>query len=219
MANAQTHLITLSDPRSAAAEAYRTLRTNIMFTSVDKPITTLAVTSPTANDDKKIVLANLAITFAQAGHKTIIIDADLRRPAQHELWGVSNERGLTTMMLEDASLSSPPLIATDIPNLSVLPSGILPPIPADILSSPRMNDVIGVLKARAHYLLFDSSPVLVATDAALLGAKLDGVILVVRAGHTRRDHTAQARQTLERVNARVLGAVMTNAPRENMASY
>jgi len=219
MANAQTHLITLSDPRSAAAEAYRTLRTNIMFTSVDKPITTLAVTSPTANDDKKIVLANLAITFAQAGHKTIIIDADLRRPAQHELWGVSNERGLTTMMLEDASLSSPPLIATDIPNLSVLPSGILPPIPADILSSPRMNDVIGVLKARAHYLLFDSSPVLVATDAALLGAKLDGVILVVRAGYTRRDHTAQARQTLERVNARVLGAVMTNAPRENMASY
>jgi non-specific protein-tyrosine kinase len=212
-------LITLSDPRSAAAEAYRTLRTNLMFTSVDKPITTLAVTSPTATDDKKIVLANLAVTFAQAGHKTILIDADLRRPAQHELWGMNSERGLTTMMLEDAALSNPPLAATQIPNLSILPSGVLPPVPADVLSSPRMNDVIGVLKARAHYLLFDSSPVLAATDAALLSAKLDGVLLVVRAGHTRRDHTAQARQTLERVKARVLGAVMTNAPRENMSAY
>ena len=119
MANAQTQLITLSDPRSAAAEAYRTLRTNLMFTSVDKPITTLAVTSPTPEADKSVVLANLAVTFAQAGHKTIIIDSDLRRPSQHTLWGVNSERGLTTMMLEDSALSNPPLVATDIPNLSI----------------------------------------------------------------------------------------------------
>lgn len=208
-------LITLTDPRSAAAEAYRTLRTNLMFTSVEKPITTLAVTSPSGSDDKSLVLANLAVTFAQAGNKTIIVDADLRRPSQHDIWGVSNERGLTTMMLDSAAMGNPPLVETSVPDLMILPSGILPPVPADVLSSQRMNDVIGVLKARAHYLLFDSAPVMIASDAALLGNKLDGVILVVRAGHTRRDHTGQARAILERVHVRVLGAVMTNAPRES----
>ncbi|MDX2162749.1 MAG: CpsD/CapB family tyrosine-protein kinase [bacterium] len=215
MANASTHLVTLSDPRSAAAEAYRTLRTNLMFLSVNKPVAALAISSPSQNTDKSTALANLAVTFAQAGHKTIIIDGDLRRPRQHELWGITSERGLTTMLLEESAMANPPLAATDVPNLSVLPSGTLPPVPTDVLSSPRMNDVIGVLKARAHYLLFDTPPVLAATDAALLGAKLDGLLLVVRAGHTRRDHTAQAQQALARVQVRVLGAVMTNAPRES----
>lgn len=211
------NLITLSDPRSAAAEAYRTLRTNLMFTSVEKPLSTFSVTSPMPSDEKSLVLANLAVTFAQSGNKTILIDTDLRRPSQHTIWGVSADRGLTTMMIEDSAMSSPPLVQTAIPNLWILPAGTLPPVPADLLSSPRMNDVIGVLKARANYLLFDSSPVLVATDAALLAAKLDGVILVVRAGSTRRDHAARARQTLERVHVRILGAVMTNAPRETTA--
>lgn len=207
-------LITLTDPRSAAAEAFRTLRTNLMFTSVERPITTLLVTSPATSDDKSNVLANLAVTFAQSGNKTILVDSDLRRPVQHEIWGVNNDRGLTTMMLEDAAMSSPPLVETEIENLSLLPSGTLPPIPSDVLSSQRMSDVIGVLKARAHYILFDSPPVLAATDAALLGAKLDGVLLVIRAGHTRRDQAARARQALERVHVRIVGAVMTNSPRE-----
>lgn len=214
-----TKLITLSEPRSAAAEALRTLRTNLMFQSVEKPLSTLLVTSPATNVDKSLVLANLAVTFAQAGNKTILVDADLRRPVQHEIWGVKNERGLTSMILEDNAMSSPPLVATGIDNLSLLPSGTLPPIPADVLSSQRMSDVIGVLKARAHYILFDSPPVLAATDAALLGAKLDGVLLVIRAGQTRRDHASRAREELERVHVRVLGAVMTNSPREKNTTY
>jgi len=212
-------LITLTNPRSAAAEAFRTLRTNLMFTSVEHPITTLMVTSSAQSEDKSTVLANLAVTFAQSGNKTIVVDSDLRRPTQHEIWGVSNERGLTTMILEDAALSSPPLVATDVENLSLLPSGPLPPIPADVLSSQRMSDVIGVLKARAHYILFDSPPVLAATDAALLGAKLDGVLLVIRAGQTRRDQASRARQALERVHVRILGAVMTNSPHEANTAY
>jgi non-specific protein-tyrosine kinase len=212
-------LITLTEPRSAAAEALRTLRTNLIFSSVEKPISTLLVTSCASSEDKSTVLANLAVTFAQSGNKTILVDSDLRRPVQHEIWGISNERGLTTMMLEDAAMSSPPLAQTELPNLAILPSGPLPPIPADVLSSQRMNDVIGVLKARAHYILFDSPPVLAATDAALLGAKVDGVLLVVRAGQTRRDHAARARQELERVHVRVLGAVMTNSPRETGTAY
>jgi non-specific protein-tyrosine kinase len=216
---AQTSIVTLTDPRSAAAEAYRSLRTNLMFSSVERSLTTLLITSPVQHEGKSVTLANLGVTFAQAGNKTIIVDADLRRPSQHDLWKIGNERGLTTMMLEDAALSSPPLANTSIENLQVLPSGPLPPNPADLLSSLRMNDVIGVLKARAHYILFDSPPVLAVTDAAVLGAKLDAVLLVVRAGHTRRDHAARARQALERVHVRIVGAVLTNAPRDNMGGY
>jgi non-specific protein-tyrosine kinase len=203
------NLITLTDPRSAAAEAYRTLRTNLMFTSVENPVHTLLVTSPAAGEGKSTSLANLAVTFAQAGNKTILVDADLRRSQQHDIWNVKN-RGLTTMMLDDTALSNPPLVETGVENLHLLPAGDEPPNPADILSSQRMNEVIGVLKARAAYVLFDSAPVLAATDAALLGVKLDGVLLVVRAGESRRDQTVRARQALQQVNARVLGAVLTN---------
>jgi capsular exopolysaccharide synthesis family protein len=212
-------LITLSDPRSAAAEAFRTLRTNLMFSGVEHSLDTLLVTSSAQSEDKSLVLANLAVTFAQSDNKTIIVDSDLRRPVQHEIWGIPNDRGLTTMMLDPSAMSSPPLVQTEVPNLMVLPSGVLPPVPADVLSSQRMSDVIGVLKARAHYVLFEAPPILAATDAALLGAKLDGVVLVVRVGATRRDQAARAREALERVHVRVLGAVMTNAPRESVGSY
>ncbi len=216
---ANTKLITLTDPRSNAAEAFRSLRTNLIFSGVEHAIDTFMVTSASQAEDKSIVLANLAVTFAQASNKTIIVDTDLRRPTQHEIWGVPNDRGVTTMILEDGAMASPPLVQTEVPNLMLLPSGPLPPVPADVLSSQRMTDVIGVLKARAHYVLFDAPPVLVASDAALLGTKLDGVVLVVRVGATRRDQAAQANQALERVHVRMLGAVMTNAPREAGKRY
>lgn len=215
----ETKLITLSDPRSAAAEAYRTLRTNLMFSAVERHLSTISVTSITDAEDKSVVLANLAVTFAQGGYKTIIVDADLRRPVQHTLWDIKSGSGLTTMMLDDAALANPPLVQTSVKDLWVLPAGQLPPNPADILGSQRMSDIIGLLKARANYVLFDVPPVLAATDAALLSAKLDGILLTVRAGHSRRDHTARAKQALERVHVRILGSVLTNAPRENMGKY
>jgi len=215
---ATPNLITLTDPRSAAAEAYRTLRTNLMFSSVENPIQTLLVTSSVADEGKSEALANLAVTFAQGGNKTILVDADLRRPKQHTIWGVQN-KGLTTIMLDDAALANPPLVETDVENLMLLPAGDEPPNPADLLSSKRMTEVIGVLKARANYILFDSPPVLAATDAALLGIKLDGVMLVVKAGQSRRDQTTQAREALEQVHVRVVGAVLTNATGESRKTY
>lgn len=210
---AQPNLITLTDPRSAASEAFRTLRTNLMFSSVETPTRTLLVTSPSDDDTKSQTLANLAVTFAQSGNKTILVDTDLRQPRQHTLWGV-NSKGLTGMMLSDGALSEPPLVETGVPNLWLLPAGELPPNPADLLSSKRMNDIIGLLKARADYVLFDSPPVLTATDAALLGLKLDGALLVVRAGKTRREEASRAKDALERVRVRIVGAVLTNAAKE-----
>lgn len=216
---ATPNLITLSDPRSPAAEAFRTLRTNLMFSSVENPIHTLLVSSAADSDGKSVAVANLAITFAQSGHKTILVDADLRKPLQHEIWNIPNDRGLTTMMLDNAALASPPLTDSGVEHLQIMTSGPLPPNPADVISSKRMNDIIGLFKARAEYVLFDSPPVLAATDAALLGVKLDAALLVVRAGATRRDHTARAREALERVHVRIVGAILTNAPLERTATY
>lgn len=214
-----TDLITIQDPRSNAAEAFRSLRTNLMFSSVENPITTLLITSAAQSEGKSVVAANLAVTLAQSGNKTILVDADLRKPVQHTIWNTKNDRGLTTMMLDNTAVSTPPLVDTEIDNLQLLPSGALPPAPADLLSSQRMSEVIGVLKARAHYIIFDSPPILAATDATLLSTKLDGTLLVIRAGGTRREDALRARQSLERVHARIIGAVLSNAPHDTTRYY
>jgi capsular exopolysaccharide synthesis family protein len=205
-------IITLADPRSAAAEAYRTLRTNLTFSSLEKPLTTLLITSPApdGDDTKRLVAANLAVTFAQGGRKTILVDADLRRPAQHILWGISNDSGLSSFVLNGGE---PPLIAAPaIPDLWLLPSGPLPPIPADLISSRKMDEAINALKPRADIVLFDAPPVIAVTDAALLATRLDGVLLVLNAGHSRRDHTEQAKELLDKIKVRIVGTVLTNAP-------
>lgn len=209
----QPNLITLTDPRSSAAEAYHTLRTNLTFAALDKPIETLVVTSPAPDASKSIVLANLAVTLAQGERRTILVDADLRRPTLHEIFGVSNERGLTTIFVEEKALENLPLVETGVQNLRLLPSGPLPPNPADLLGSRKMEQAIAALKAQADVVLFDAPPVVAVTDAVVLGAKVDGVLLVVSAGRTRRDHTQRAKELLERVHVRIVGAVLNDAPR------
>lgn len=206
-------LITLKEPRSAAAEAYRTLRTNLtFFAALDRPVETLVVTSAGPGEGKSAVLANLAVTMAQGERRTILVDADLRRPHLHDVFGVSNERGLTTMILETEAAADPPLLDVGVENLQLMPSGPLPPNPADVLGSGKMEQVINSLKERADIILFDAPPVVAVTDAAVLGTKVDGVLLVVSAGRTRRDHAERAKELLERVHVRILGAVLNEAP-------
>jgi capsular exopolysaccharide synthesis family protein len=214
MMTGQPDLITLTNPRSPAAEAYRTLRTNLtFFAALDKPVETLIVTSATQDEDKSTVLANIAVTMAQGERRTILVDADLRRPCLHEMFGSANDQGLTNMIVEEAALDDPPLAAAGVDNLWLLPSGPLPPNPADILGSRKMEQVIAALKARADIVLFDAPPVVAVTDAAVLGTKVDGVLLVVCAGRTRREHAQQAKELLERVHVRIVGAVLNDAPR------
>jgi non-specific protein-tyrosine kinase len=207
-------LITLTDPRSPAAEAYRTLRTNLtFFAALDRPVESLIVTSAAPGEGKSEVLANLAVTMAQGERRTILVDADLRRPGLHDLFGVANGRGLTTMILEEEALDAPPLLDVGVENLLLVPSGPLPPNPADVLGSGRMEQVIDAFKDRADVILFDAPPVVAVTDAAVLGTKVDGVLLVVAAGRTRREHAERAKELLERVNVRIIGAVLNDATR------
>jgi len=203
------HLITLADPQSPVAESFRTLRTNLIFSSLDHPLTTLLVTSAAPIEGKSLTVANLAVTMAQGGRKTILVDCDLRRPRQHEIFGVPSDPGLTTMILDETQ--EPPLVAGGVQDLWLLPAGPLPPNPADLLGSRRMEAVIATLKSRADIVLFDAPPVIAVTDAALLASKLDGALLVVSAGQTKRDHAQRAKELLEKINVRVVGAVLTNA--------
>ncbi len=207
-------LVTIANPRSPAAEAYRTLRTNLTLFGLEKPLTTLLVTSASADvpPQKSVVLANLAVTFAQGGRKTILVDCDLHRPAQHTLWDVPNERGLCDFVREGGD---PPLAHVGVDDLWLLPSGPLPPIPADLLGSRKMDAAIADLKTRADIVLFDAPPVISVTDAALLASKLDGVLLLLTAAQTRRDHAAQAKELLEKINVRIVGTVLINAPTDS----
>jgi len=207
--NGHERLITHYNPRSPVAEAYRQLRTNIQFSSLDKPIKTLLVTSSSPEEGKSTTLANLAITIAQTGSSVVLVDCDLRRPTIHELFGLQNTAGLTTMMV-DTSLKRFPFQESGVPNLRVLPSGPLPPNPSELLGSRRMIEVIEQLKEEADYVLFDSPPVIAVTDAAVLATKVDAVLLVVSAGKTKRDLAQKARLLLDKVNANLIGAVLNN---------
>jgi non-specific protein-tyrosine kinase len=209
------NLITLTHPRAPAAEAYRTLRTNLLFSNVDTPPRKIVFVSPSQEENQSITLANLAVTLAQSDHPTLIVDADLRRPSQHSLWDRDNGQGLTDMIIDVDAFQNPPIQPTEVEGLRVLTSGKLPPNPADVLASRRMDEVIARLAEEAEYILFDAPPILAVTDAAVLSRKVDGVLLVVKAGTTRRDQTTRAKEQLERVQANLIGVVLTNAPRSS----
>jgi len=211
-------LVTITDPRSPVSEAYRSLRANLSFYSLDKPLRTLMVTSPAAGEGKSTTIANLAVTMAQSGRRTIVVDTDLRRPALHELFGGQMSPGLTDAMM--AAAGELPLQKTAVENLWLLSSGPKPPNPADLLGAERMAQIIAQLTEQADIVLFDAPPVMAAADAAILGARVDGVLLVIQAGKTRRDHSERARETLEKSRAHVVGAALTNAPKDSsMGGY
>jgi len=207
-------LITITHPRSPVSEAFRTLRTNLEFTSLDKPLRSMVVTSASPEEGKSTTLANLAVTMAQAGKQVLLVDCDLRRPSLHQIFNVRPTPGLTDMMRDDALLNKPPLQETPVSNLWLLPSGTIPPNPAELIASRRMSEVIAALQQHADIVLFDAPPVIAVTDAAVLSSKVDAVLLVISAGKTKRDHAKKAKALLEKVNAHLIGTVLNNVKGE-----
>ncbi len=201
-------LVTLVYPRSAAAEAYRTLRTNVDFTAVDEPVRTLLVTSAVPSEGKTVTAANLAIAFALAGRSVLLVDADLRRPSIHTIFNLPNAQGLTTLLYSDQA--DVDLIAHSNLHvrLRVLTSGPLSPNPAELAGSERMRRVFERMKATADIVIVDSSPLQAVTDSAILSSYLDGTLLVIDSNRTRRATIRQAREALAKANARVIGVVL-----------
>ena len=194
-------------PKSPVSEAYRTLRTNIQFSNLDHPPQAILITSPGPGEGKSTTVANLAVTFSQMGTKTLLIDADFRRPILHSLFGIEKEPGITNYLAGKIHLEGI-IRKTPVENLDLITCGVIPPNPSELLASQRMKEFIAELKNRYQMIIFDTPPVIVVTDAMVLGVLLDGVALVASAGQTSQEGLGRAKTLLDNVNAKVMGAVL-----------
>lgn len=201
------HLIAHSHPKLAVTEQYRLIRTNILFSSVDKAIQSLIVTSPDSSEGKSTTAANLAIVLAQQGKKVLLVDADLRKPTVHFTFNTSNIYGLTNVLTKEVN-SWEAITKTYIPNLDILTSGPLPPNPSELLNSEAMELWIKEMNEQFDYVVYDTPPVLAVTDPQILANKCDGVVLVIASGKTRIDKTLKAKELLEKAKSHLLGVVV-----------
>ncbi len=212
-------MTTLLYPRSAAAEAYRTLRTNIEFACVDKSLGALLVTSSLKGEGKTVTSCNLAVVFAMEGRRVILVDADLRSAGVHLLFDLPNQQGLTTLLRSDEVGIESVVQATEQENLSVLTTGPLPPNPAELLGSHRMRTVLEELRQRYDLIVCDSSPLQAVTDPAVLSTLFDGTLLVVDSDLSRQGAARLGSKALEKTGSHVLGAVLNRAPSAVTRAY
>jgi succinoglycan biosynthesis transport protein ExoP len=195
------------DPKSVAAECCRSIRTNILFMSPDKPLKVMVVTSPSPQEGKTTTAINLGVTMAEAGSKVLIVDTDMRRPRLHRSFGVPNQTGISTVIVGKATLEDA-VKRTDVPNLDVLPCGPVPPNPSELLHTDRFGHVLSQLAKMYDRIILDSPPTSAVTDPAVLGNLADGVVLVIKAGETTREAAMHARRQLATAKARLVGVVV-----------
>ena len=200
-------LVTRLDPTSAAAEAYRTLRARIQLADLDRRCRSIVVTSSSPGEGKSTTVANFGVVLVQSGSRVCLIDSDLRRPTLHRIFGLANGRGLTTALQEGlplAEVAQP----TNVPGLSVLTSGPLPPNPAELVASSRMREALAAAVTGYDMTLLDSPPVLTVADAIVLATFADGVVMVVQPGRVPHEVIRRATAQIRAVKARILGVVM-----------
>ena len=217
MDNSQRRLIVHDQPKSPIAEAYRTLRTNIQYARVDGELKVLLFTSAGPGEGKSTVAANSAVALAQAGHRVVLVDCDLRKPVQHHVFKL-NKKGLTNCLVGESPVVEL-LQETEVPNLRVLTSGPIPPNPAELLGSARMDVALTALKEVVDYLVLDCPPVIAVTDACVLARKADGVFLVLDADQVRPEMAQKAKELLVNAQATIAGVILNRAEIESEHSY
>lgn len=206
------------DPKSGAAEGFRTLRTNLQFLSANPSFRSLVITSPTPAEGKSTIAVNLATSMAQVGQKVVLIDADLRRPSLHYTFSRRMSPGLSNYLVGKADLTSI-LQETTVPNLKLITSGPLPPMPAELLASVRMQVLLAELAGQTEMVIIDTPPAIAVTDAAILASQSDGVVMVITCGRTTRDQARVAMQALENAGVKPLGVVMNQVDRRKGYGY
>jgi capsular exopolysaccharide synthesis family protein len=206
-------LAVFKDPTSLAAEACRSIRTNMLFISAQKEFALFSVTSPGPQDGKTTVAINLAVTMAQAGGRILLIDADMRRPRVHRSFGLKSDKGISSVMAGDLELKDA-ICKSEVPNLDILPCGPMPPNPAELLHTERFRQILAQCRGKYDRVILDSPPIGPVTDPAIIGSATDGVVLVLRAGHTTREATQFARRQLGDAGARILGLVINQTDRK-----
>ncbi|MBN2500280.1 MAG: polysaccharide biosynthesis tyrosine autokinase [Anaerolineales bacterium] len=199
--------VTAVQPRSPVSEAFRSLRTNIQFASVDYSLRTVLVTSPSPSEGKSTIAANLAVVLAQSGMQVVLIDADMRKPTVHKQLNLSNRTGLSTLFVQPEILLDGSLQETATKDLYAISSGSLPPNPAELLGSEKMFSILERVKSIASTVVIDAPPILAVTDASILAARVDGVVVVVQPGKTSIDTAQQTVEQLRRIGANVIGMV------------
>lgn len=214
---ADISFITERDKLSPISEAYRAIRTNLQFAGADKAIKTVVFTSAIPSEGKSTTDINLAIVMGQDHKRVLLIDADMRRPVLHRRFGLEN-RGLSNCFADGLSLKD--VIQHDVAeNLDVVTSGPVPPNPAELLGSAKMQELLKEAEAEYDYVFLDMPPILVVTDAAVVGSKADGVILVVGSGDISPDEARQAKALLEKGNVNILGVVLNKVPQRHQGGY
>lgn len=211
-------LIVRNEPKSPVSEQYRTIRTNIMYSSVDKDIKTVLFTSAAPDAGKSTTAANVAIAFAQAGKRTLIIDADLRRPTMHYTFELGNPRGLSTAIVGEADVEQV-VRQTDIEDLDIITSGPIPPNPSELLQSKKMETLLKTVQMQYDIIILDSPPILTVPDAQILGPKVNGTILIVNALDNDRDRLKKSKHLLEKTDSNVIGAVLNRKDMGSKDSY
>ncbi|QKS72613.1 CpsD/CapB family tyrosine-protein kinase [Paenalkalicoccus suaedae] len=214
----QRSLITHFSPKSPVTEQYRTIRTNIQFSSVEEPAKVITVTSTAPGEGKSTTAANLAIVFAQQDNRVLLVDGDLRKPTSHYTFQADNKRGLTNVLTNQAALTDVSQ-KTLVPKLDLLTCGPIPPNPAELLASKRMDWVLQEAKKHYDYIIVDTPPVLAVTDAQILANKTDGVVLVTSNGMTTKDNAKKAKELLTNASARILGVVLNRKDKASGQYY
>ncbi|MGC7870002.1 CpsD/CapB family tyrosine-protein kinase [Desulfosporosinus sp. SYSU MS00001] len=211
-------LITLEQSKSPISEAFRTLRTNVQFTSVDSQTKKIMVTSAGPREGKSSTVANLAVSIAQTGKTVLVMDADLRNPTQHKLFRLPNFEGLSVALVQDQDYWSY-IRETSVSGLMVMTGGPIPPNPAELVGSNRMKRLIEELSEHFDILLIDTPPVVAVTDACILAQEVDGAILVVASGEVNKDYAQRAKEQLDKVGAKILGVVLNKADLKTSEYY
>jgi protein-tyrosine kinase len=211
-------LITMTNKKSPISEQYRTIRTNIQFSSVDREYHSIMVTSSGPGEGKSTTAANLAAVFAQQGKKVLLVDADMRKPTVHYTFRLNNHIGLTNLLTNQATLETA-VRETEQENLYVMPSGPIPPNPAELLGSRAMGEFLVNANEMFDLVLFDTPPVLAVTDAQVLANQCDGVVLVVSSGKTENEMAIKAKELLNNAKAKILGVVLNNKEQKDSQYY
>jgi capsular exopolysaccharide synthesis family protein len=215
----KTEVVSVSAPRSSAAEAYRSLRTTVQFAGLERPVNVIAITSPTAGEGKTTALANLAVVVAGAGRRVVMLDCDLRRPRIHNFFGLSNEVGFTSWMVGDAPLSAALQDVPGIRRLSLMASGPIPPNPSELLSSRRFPELVRTLQSEGALVLIDTPPLLPVTDAAVIARSIDLSFMITMAGKGTRKHLRHAMDILDQVDAPIGGIVLNGVEADRQSYY
>jgi len=212
-------VITHANPKSPISEAYRVLRTNIQYSSIDKPLKTIVVTSSKPMEGKTTTVVNLAVSFAQTGKRVLLIDSDLRKPKIHKIFSLSNKTGLTNLIVAHDDDFVKYIRLCEIPNLEILPCGTIPPNPSELLSSNTFINFIHEMGEIYNIILLDAPPVGSVTDAAIISAFVDGTILVANSGHVEIEALKRSKELLTNVNANIIGVVLNNLDKHAGSNY